>query len=109
MAISDVNTRLLFRFYSKTKRRYLTQSEARKITYNSFLTRTDIAVEQSTGFYDRWGSRLIFEGDVVQNKSGYIGIVYFEQQTGQYLFGEYRKLADEKVEIIANCHDKNNL
>ena len=106
MTTNDINTRLLFRFYNKTERRYLTDKEARKITYNSLSSRTDIATEQCSGFYDKWQIDLIYEGDVVEDESGRVGIVYFEQQTGQYLFGEYWKLAGEKLEIIGNCHSK---
>ena len=106
MTTNDINTRLLFRFYNKAERRYLTDKEARKITYNSLSGRQDIAIEQCTGFYDQWQIDLIYEGDVVEDESGRVGIVYFEQKTGQYLFGEYWKLAGEKLEIIGNCHNK---
>lgn len=100
----DVNVRLMFRFYNKTERRYLTDKEARKITYNSLADRQDIAIEQCSGFYDKWEIELIFEGDIVQNESGHVGIVYFEQETGSYMFGEYKLLHGEKLEIIGNCH-----
>lgn len=106
MTTNDINTRLLFRFYNKTERRYLTDKEARKITYNRLSDRQDITIEQCTGFYDQWQIDLIYEGDVVEDESGRVGIVYFEQQTGQYLFGEYWKLTGEKFEIIGNCHNK---
>lgn len=102
----DVNVRLMFRFYNKTERRYLTDKEARKITYNSLSDRQDIAIEQCTGFYDQWQIELIYEGDVVKDESGYTGIVYFEQTTGQYLYGEYKTLAHKKLEIMGNCHGK---
>ena len=104
MTTNDINTRLLFRFYNKAERRYLTDKEARKITYNSLSDRQDIAIEQCTGFYDQWQIELIFEGDVVKDESGQIGIVYFEQETGSYMFGEYKLLHGEKLEIIGNCH-----
>ena len=94
----DVNVRLLFRFYNKAERRYLTDKEARKITYNSLSDRQEIAIEQCTGFYDQWQIELIYEGDVVKDESGYTGIVYFEQTTGQYLYGEYKTLAHKKLE-----------
>ena len=107
MAINqDVNVRLMFRFYNKTEHRYLTDKEARKITYDSLADRQDIAIEQCSGFYDKWGIDLIFEGDVVKDESGRVGIVYFEQKTGQYLFGEYWKCGGENLEIIGNCHNK---
>ena len=47
---------------------------------------------------------MIFEGDIVQNESDHVGIVYFEQETGSYMFGEYKLLHGEKLEIIGNCH-----
>lgn len=47
----DVNVRLLFRFYNKTERRYLTDKEARRITYESMSNRTDVAIEQCSGFF----------------------------------------------------------
>lgn len=100
----DVNIRLMFRFYNKAEKRYLTDEEAREITYNSLSDRQDIAIEQCSGFYDKWGIELIFEGDIVQNESGHVGIVYFEQETGSYMFGEYKLLKGEKLEIISNCH-----
>ena len=102
----DINVRLMFRFYNKTERRYLTDKEARKITYNSLSDRQDIAIEQCSGFYDQWKIKLIFEGDIVQDESGHIGIVYFEQNSGQYMFGEYWKMTEKNLEIIGNCHDK---
>ena len=68
----DVNVRLLFRFYNKAERRYLTDKEARKITYNSLSDRQDIAIEQCTGFYDQWQIELIYEGDVVKDESANI-------------------------------------
>lgn len=102
----EINNRLLFRFYNKAERRYLADKEARKITYNSLADRQDIAIEQCSGFYDNWEIKLIFEGDVVKDESGRVGIVYFEQQTGQYMFGEHWKLWGENLEIIGNCHDK---
>ena len=106
MTTNDINTRLLFRFYNKTERRYLTDKETRKITYKSLSDRTDVAIEQCSGFFDKWQIDLIYEGDIVQDESGRVGIVYFEQQTGQYLFGEYWKLTGENLEIIGNCHNK---
>ena len=106
MTTNDINTRLSFRFYNKAERRYLTDKEARKITYNSLSDRTDVAIEQCSGCFDKWQIDLIYEGDVVEDESGRVGIVYFEQQTGQYLFGEYWKLTGEKLEIIGNCHNK---
>ena len=106
MTTNDINIRLLFRFYNKAERRYLTDKEARKITYNSLSDRTDVAIEQCSGFFDKWQIDLIYEGDIIQDESGRVGIVYFEQQTGQYLFGEYWKLTGENLEIIGNCHNK---
>ena len=106
MTKNETNNRLLFRFYNKAEKHYLTPKEARRITYNSLSDRQDIAIEQCTGFYDQWQIDLIYEGDVVEDESGRVGIVYFEQQTGQYLFGEYWKLTGEKLEIIGNCHNK---
>lgn len=106
MTKNETNNRLLFRFYNKAEKRYLTPKEARRITYNSLADCQDIAIEQCTGFYDQWQIDLIYEGDIVQDESGRVGIVYFEQKTGQYLFGEYWKLAGEKLEIIGNCHNK---
>lgn len=100
----EINVRLLFRFYNKTERRYLTDKEARKITYNSMADRQDIAIEQCTGFYDKWKIELIHEGDIVEDESGHVGIVYYEQQSGQYLFGDFWKLQDKNLEIIGNCH-----
>lgn len=100
----EINTRMMFRFYDKSERRYLTDKEARKITYESMSDRTDVAIEQCSGFFDKWGIELIFEGDIVQNESGHVGIVYFEQETGSYMFGEYKLLKGEKLEIIGNCH-----
>lgn len=100
----EINVRLLFRFYNKTERRYLTDKEARKITYNSMASRQDIAIEQCTGFYDKWKIELIHEGDIVEDESGHVGIVYYEQQSGQYLFGDFWKLQDKNLEIIGNCH-----
>ena len=104
MTKNETNNRLLFRFYNKAEKRYLTPKEARRITYNSLADRQDIAIEQCSGFYDKWEIELIFEGDIVQNESGHVGIVYFEQETGAYMFGEYNLLKDEKLEIIGNCH-----
>lgn len=104
MTTNDINIRLLFRFYNKTERRYLTDKEARKITYNSMADRQDIAIEQCTGFYDKWKIELIHEGDIVEDESGHVGIVYYEQQSGQYLFGDFWKLQDKNLEIIGNCH-----
>lgn len=104
MTSNDINTRLLFRFYNKAELRYLTDKEARKITYNSLSSRTDVETEQCSGFFDKWQIELIFEGDIVQNESGHVGIVYFEQETGSYMFGEYKLLHGEKLEIIGNCH-----
>lgn len=101
-----VNVRLMFRFYNKAEKRYLTDKEARRITYNSLADRQDIAIEQCSGFYDKWKIELIFEGDIVQDESGHIGIVYFEQKNGQYMFGEYWTLVDKNLEIIGNCHNK---
>ena len=106
MTKNETNNRLLFRFYNKAEKRYLTPKEARRITYNSLADRQDIAIEQCTGFYDQWQIDLIYEGDLVEDESGRVGIVYFEQKTGQYLFGEYWKLAGAKLEIIGNCHNK---
>ena len=106
MTKNETNNRLLFRFYNKAEKRYLTTKEARRITYNSLADRTDVAIEQYSGFFDKWQIDLIYEGDVVEDESGRVGIVYFEQKTGQYLFGEYWKLAGEKLEIIGNCHNK---
>ena len=106
MTKNETNNRLLFRFYNKAEKRYLTPKEARRITYNSLVDCQDIAIEQCTGFYDQWQIDLIYEGDIVEDESGRVGIVYFEQQTGQYLFGEYWKLTGEKLEIIGNCHNK---
>lgn len=102
----DVNVRLMFRFYDKTEHRYLTDKEARRITYESMSDRTDVAIEQCSGFFDKWGIDLIFEGDIVKDESGRVGIVYFEQKTGQYMFGEYWKMWGENLEIIGNCHNK---
>lgn len=102
----ETNNRLLFRFYNKAERRYLTDKEARRITYNSLADRQDIATEQCSGFFDKWGIDLIYEGDVVKDESGRVGIVYFEQKTGQYMFGEYWKMWGENFEIIGNCHNK---
>lgn len=104
MIKSNINVRLLFRFYDKTEHRYLTPKEARKITYDSLSSRQDIAVEQCSGFYDKTGFNLIYEGDIIQDKSGHVGIVYFEQQKGQYMFGEYWGLSSDNLEIIGNCH-----
>lgn len=106
MTTNDINTRLLFRFYNKTEGRYLTDKEARQIKYESMSNRTDVATEQCSGFFDKWQIDLIFEGDVVKDESGRVGIVYFEQQTGQYMFGEYWKMWGENLEIIGNCHNK---
>lgn len=100
----EINNRLLFRFYHKQERRYLTDKEACKITYNSLSDRTDVATEQCSGFFDKWEIDLIYEGDVVQDSQGRVGIVYFEQKTGQYMFGQHWTLWGEKLEIIGNCH-----
>lgn len=104
----EINTRMMFRFYDKSERRYLTEKESRRITYNSMQLQTRYAIEQSTGFFNKGRCELIFEGDVVQDDAGRIGIVYYEQIRGQYLFGEYWKMSDESLEIIGNCHDKTN-
>lgn len=106
MTKNETNNRLLFRFYNKAEKRYLTPKEARRITYNSLADRQDIAIEQCSGFYDKWKIELIFEGDIIQDESGNVGIVYFEQKSGQYMFGEYWTLADKNLEIIGNCHNK---
>lgn len=102
----EINNRLLFRFYHKQERRYLSFKESCKITYESMSDRTDVAIEQCSGFFDKWEIDLIYEGDVVQDSQGRVGIVYFEQKTGQYMFGEYWKMWGENLEIIGNCHNK---
>lgn len=106
MVKNNINVRLLFRFYNKIEHRYLTNKESRKITYDSLSTRQDIATEQCSGFYDTMRENLIWEGDIVEDELGHVGIVYFEQQSGQYMFGEYWTLSGKNLEIIGNCHKK---
>lgn len=103
---SETDIRYLFRFYEKSERRYLEKSEVLSIKAKHLATLKSVAVEQSTGFYDKWGIDVIFEGDVVQDSNtGDVGIVYYDMQSGQYLFGQYYSLAGRKLEIIDNCHN----
>lgn len=102
----EVNVRYLFRYYSKVDKIYLTEKEARTIRANDLSEIKTVAIEQCTGFYDKWHVDVIYEGDIVKDEKGNIGIVFYDMKVGQYLFGEYWTLSGREIEIIGNCHDE---
>lgn len=99
------NERMLFRYYLKTERRYIEWQESKNIMADDLSRIKSLAIEQCTGFRDKW-SELIFEGDIIKDETGNVGIVFYDCARGQYLFGDYWKLSDKKFEIIGNCHEK---